>query len=351
MEQKQIKNWIKYKRDFVLYRLPQKASVQAYLSLATTTLSSCEELKSLGGCFIFAPFEIGRHPIIAFKQYQSFNFVPPILYSQSEDGKSAKFSSPISADYRKAFDSCLERLRDEEFGKLVLSRCQDGHCEAEALSLFYLLCQNCPNSMVYLYHSSESGMWMGATPELLVEGNQTQMHTVALAGTMVQENGVPKMNEWSKKNLEEQKVVADYLRDSIRLVGSLKDEFGPYSAPAAHLAHLKTDIYFQANPKRLHEFLSMVHPTPAVCGLPKQKALQFIHQIERFDREYYTGFLGWLDASATSHLYVNLRCMKWLDDENVRLYGGGGLLSTSDIESEWRETENKMQTLGKLCIP
>lgn len=346
MEQRTLNNWIKYKRDFVLYRLPQKATVQAYLSKATLTVRSMDDLKSVEGCFVFAPFAVDQHPIVLFKQYQSFNFVPPIIYGANEPSEMPV--AEMTESYRQAFESYHSQLQQGEFDKLVLSRSLDQSFTGDPLTLFYRLCQSSPNSMVYLYHSSETGMWLGATPELLVEGNQTQMHTVALAGTMLIQGATPKLNDWSQKNKEEQLVVANYLRDCIRLVGSLKDEFGPYSAPVAHLAHLKTDIYFQTSPKRLAEFLSMVHPTPAVCGLPKQKALSFIHQSEGLDREYYAGFLGWLDSSATSHLYVNLRCMKWLDDEHVRLYAGGGILPSSDLQSEWMETENKMKTLMNI---
>jgi isochorismate synthase len=71
--------------------------------------------------------------------------------------------------------------------------------------------------------------------------------------------------------------------------------------------------------------ISVLHPTPAVCGLPKQEAKDFILENEGYDRKYYTGFLGELNKEAfnketlKSDLYVNLRCMK-IKDNQAHLY-------------------------------
>ena len=89
---------------------------------------------------------------------------------------------------------------------------------------------------------------------------------------------------------------------------------------------------------------------PIDIGMRKSKneAIQFINENESADREYYAGFLGWYDTKADTRLFVNLRCMKWIDKQTVKLIAGGGILPESELESEWRETENKMQTLTRL---
>ncbi len=95
------------------------------------------------------------------------------------------------------------------------------------------------------------------------------------------------------------------------------------------------------------DLLKRLHPTPAVCGLPKEKAYRFIQENEGYDRQYYSGFIGWLEPEGKSDLYVNLRCMNILSDRLV-LYAGSGLLLSSEPESEWQETEAKMQTMRRL---
>ena len=78
--------------------------------------------------------------------------------------------------------------------------------------------------------------------------------------------------------------------------------------------------------------------------LPKHDAFKFILRNESVPRRYYSGFQGPLDVEGMTHLYVSLRCMS-IHHNRYRLYAGGGLLSDSDEESEWNETEAKLNTM------
>ena len=109
-------------------------------------------------------------------------------------------------------------------------------------------------------------------------------------------------------------------------------EKGPYTARAGQLVHLKTDFYFLLkNTDHIGDLLQELHPTPAVCGLPKEEAFRFIPDNEGYDRSYYSGFTGWLDTEGHTDIYVNLRCM--------------------EIESEWTETGDKMNTMRSILHP
>jgi isochorismate synthase len=95
--------------------------------------------------------------------------------------------------------------------------------------------------------------------------------------------------------------------------------------------------------------LKVLHPTPAVCGLPKEKAYRFIKENEGYDRNYYSGFVGMLNPLGKTDLYVNLRCLNYKVNE-LSLYAGSGLLSASELEDEWQETEKKLQTMKRLLF-
>ena len=111
---------------------------------------------------------------------------------------------------------------------------------------------------------------------------------------------------------------------------------------------MKTDFRFSLKDnKGLGDLLKVLHPTPAVCGLPKEEAYRFILQNEGYDRRYYSGFIGWLDPEGRTDIYVNLRCMH-IKDEQLTLYAGGGLLASSELNDEWLETEKKLQTIKRL---
>ena len=71
---------------------------------------------------------------------------------------------------------------------------------------------------------------------------------------------------------------------------------------------------------------------------------------EGYDRRYYSGFIGWLDPDGRTDLYVNLRCMH-IEEEQLTLYAGGGLLASSELNDEWLETEKKLQTMRRIIVP
>jgi isochorismate synthase len=121
---------------------------------------------------------------------------------------------------------------------------------------------------------------------------------------------------------------------------------GPFSQVAGNLVHLKTRFLFDADliGHRLGEFVEMLHPTPSICGSPKEVSFEILGKIEPHHREYYTGLLGPVNMDNETSLYVNLRCMKVLENE-FALYLGAGITSGSLPESEWDETNQKKMTL------
>jgi isochorismate synthase len=96
----------------------------------------------------------------------------------------------------------------------------------------------------------------------------------------------------------------------------------------------------------LWQFIRDFHPTPAVCGVPKNAARQLYQKYENHQRDLYTGIIGWAEPE-NMHLFVNLRCMQ-IYQNAAALYVGGGLTQDSDPAKEWLETERKSEALGRF---
>ena len=128
------------------------------------------------------------------------------------------------------------------------------------------------------------------------------------------------------------------------------NEIGPYTARAGFVKHLRSDFYFDMDAADIGKLVNKLHPTPAVCGIPKADTYKFICENEAYDRMYYSGFAGPLNINKEegTHLYVTLRCMQ-IDGCRCRLYAGGGLLADSEVYDEWLETEAKMDTMRR-CL-
>ena len=343
-----VREWRDKRYDFVLLKYPQSETITAVLISSVEMAKTVNELKGVNAAFVFAPFSIDHHPIKIFhsKVIQSFEFRK---HEKNRINDDVLHPSTPDKDYRLLFRNYVSELNKGEAEKLVLARKKEICSDVDFLDLFLDACSEYPDSMVYLLQSADTGIRLGASPELLVEGNTTQMHTVALAGTMRCDNDRPvAFSEWSEKNKQEQALVADYIRNCIRNVAMPKDEWGPYICKTGNLAHIKTDFYFILSTDKLAEFLVELPPTPAVCGVPKEKAIKFINTQEADGRGYYSGFFGWYEPRKTTRLYVNLRCLHAESPSRVQLFAGGGILQSSDLESEWMETELKMQTLLSL---
>ena len=246
--------------------------------------------------------------------------------------------------YVRDFGCFHGQLQRGEFRKIVLARRSVQTTRLSAEALFAKACRMYPRLFVALVCSASSGMWLMATPEVLLQGSEGEYHTMSLAGTQKTE-----ALEWPQKDREEQQYVTDYIEACIRTFSDDCCLQGPYTMKAAHLCHLRTDIHFRLpSDDVLGDVLEALYPTPAVCGIPKEPARRFILRHEHEPRRYYSGFVGMLSPRSDTHLFVSLRCMRLLPDGICELYAGGGLLKESELEKEWRETEVKMQTMMEL---
>jgi isochorismate synthase len=194
------------------------------------------------------------------------------------------------------------------------------------------------------------GTWLGASPEVLLTLDHQMLTTMALAGTQRRPEDRPlSAVRWGQKETAEQEMVSAYVRDFFARAGvhNLHEE-GPQTVAAANVVHLQTLFRVELpEEERLalaNRVLDELHPTSAVCGMPKHQALAFILANEGYDRRFYSGFLGPVHMEGRSSLFVNLRCMQ-LDEDYANLYVGGGITAESDPSSEWRETEMKAETM------
>ena len=210
-----------------------------------------------------------------------------------------------------------------------------------------------PYSFVNFFHIPQVGTWMGASPETLIKTEGDYFHTMSLAGTQpAQGNNPLKSAAWTQKEIEEQALVSRYIVDCFKTIRLREyEEHGPKTILAGNLLHLRSD--FKVNMRSTgfanlgSVMLSLLHPTSAVCGMPRKEAQAFLKAYEGFDRSFYAGFLGPVQIEGATSLFVNLRTASFRDGQVV-LYAGAGVTEDSDPEKEWEETELKCEILGRF---
>ena len=267
------------------------------------------------------------------------------------------------ANFEATVAEAVAEMQAGRFWKVVISRTKtlDFGQQPDVTVLFDRLCAAYPAAFVSAVFLPDgtggkpAQIWLSATPERLVSVDANGIFkTVALAGTQsayTPEGATKRTAEalWSQKEIEEQALVSRYIIGcfkKIRLREYLEE--GPKTAQAGNLMHLCTQYSVDTKavnfPQLGTVMLRLLHPTSAVCGMPRPEALAFIQAHERHDRGFYAGFLGPVNIDSASSLFVHIRCLK-LEDKTATLYAGAGLTEDSDPQKEWLETEMKCQTL------
>ena len=200
--------------------------------------------------------------------------------------------------------------------------------------------------------------FVGASPELLVSRAGDIVRSHPMAGTAAR-GGDPSTDARlaaallaSTKDREEHQITIDMVHDTLLNWCSYVDyEAEPSIVPVANVQHLATLVegrLSQPAPSVL-ELVDALHPTPAVCGSPRDDALAFIRAHEGFDRGRYAGTVGWVDRRGNGSWAVSLRCAA-LDGSTARLYAGNGIVADSDPATELAETRSKLQAMLSALV-
>ncbi len=247
-------------------------------------------------------------------------------------------------DFENLVKKGIRAIDNNDFQKVVLSRKESIKVvNFDLFKAFDELVQLYSNTFVYCFFHPKIGIWLGATPEQLLKVDNENFKTIALAGT--QKDKVSDGIIWQKKEQDEQQFVTDYIVEKLKDIANEVKVSQPYSIKAGSVWHIKTDISGVFNLEfGLKKIIDLLHPTPAVCGLPKLESKAFILENENYNRTFYTGFLGELNIENQTDLFVNLRCME-LEDNNAHLFMGCGITKDSIPEKEWEESINKSGTM------
>ena len=305
--------------SYVYFRLPHSTHIfRNRLTTEPEEIASLAELNGRRG-FVIAPFAPSADcPILL----MSTDWEEVELCSEKTDSCSDQAmlnadcdvsAMLIDADYEEEreryavdFHNYHGQLSAGAFQKIVLARSArlTATEQISPLTLFARACRRYPRMFVTLFSTERSGTWIIATPETLIGGTDGAMHTMALAGTMrlsganldfdVEGGAIGKDDiHWSTKNIKEQRCVETYLTECVE---QFSDDFsvdGPYTVRAGDLVHLRSDIRFSLNnSEHLGDLINALHPTPAVCGMPKAETRDFILQNESGERSYYSGTIS-----------------------------------------------------------
>jgi isochorismate synthase len=252
--------------------------------------------------------------------------------------------TPVSKESFEAYVRIIIRAtKSGSLTKCVAARNSFVPKDDSPLAAFERACKKYPHAYIALFATEATGVWLCASPELLLSAKADVYKTVSLAGTKTASHA-----PWTEKEIEEQRVVSDFIKNRLSEAGIVevvasKDE----TIQSGHLFHLQT-IFTGISKEPINPLQAalQLHPTPAVGGIPRKAAFEMIEKYENNKRSYYSGFIGFFNQEECQ-LYVNLRCCEWVK-KGIVLHAGCGVNSLSDPVKEWFETEEKMRVMKEL---
>ncbi|MDB5281194.1 MAG: isochorismate synthase [Bacteroidota bacterium] len=342
---------------FAFYRLPGAKAIKA-VAQKNPQLKKIADKKGLlyAKGFLFAPFkedEKFSSVLITAEVFADEQKLPELNFATDGKGtKEEKFKLKEAGEssYKKLVKKIAGEINTGTYKKVVAARVakKEKPKDFKVVSFFKNLCKKYPNVFVSLVYTPQYGLWIGASPEILLNVDSQGFKTYSLAGT-ISNKGTFKggsLRIWGKKEKEEQKIVSDYIIKAFKSVSKEPAVIkGPETMKAGKLLHLRTTFIYDAIPhSQWLQVVEQLHPTPAVAGLPKKEAIDFIVKHEKTERGFYSGYLGPVNLDREINLYVNLRCMKVLKNK-LALFVGCGITGDSKPVDEWRESEAKTLTL------
>lgn len=325
--------------DFAIFRDPSDGVIRAWEG-TFCPLEDGLELKKNG--FYFKPWKGGIQSLVISKKWEPseaifsllrrIDLATPTLYSASQTPEA----------FLKYVSFAVSAIAQGDFQKIVAARSKFQSKEnIEIEKAFLTAVRLYPEAFVSLVYHSESGLWLGATPEKFVYFHQGTAETVALAGTLTDAS-----QHWTTKERQEQTDTAKYIEEQLAgFQTSATASQPPVEMHQGPLRHLKEVFVFGLDAIELYPFLEAFHPTPAVGGYPKKEALAFIDRFESLDRQRFAGWLGWCEDGKFNS-WVNLRCTR-IYESGLLFFAGCGLNAMSNPQKEWNETEAKMEVIAR----
>ncbi len=254
--------------------------------------------------------------------------------------------------WERAVDEALAAIRNGRVSKAVLARTLDVTPEAEVdpVDVVLRLWDANRGTHVFLFEPEPGSALVGAAPETVATLRRGTFEATAVAGSIRrgedpdEQAALAAILLASHKDREEQRIALDDMVERLTEVATaIRMDAEPHVLALTRIQHLETVIRARVNSGRdVLDLVRLLHPTPAVCGLPRDAALELLAEKEPFERGWYAGPVGWFDGEGNGIFAPALR-MAVLYEGTWRLFAGAGIVEGSVPTLEWEETGMKFE--------
>ena len=280
-------------------------------------------------------------------------FTAQVTAEKEKDLRILKKSGNEPKDKKKwknQLNNVLEKISEGELKKIVLSRKIEliFTTDISVEPILRNLKINYPECTVFLFHNGKSS-FIGASPETLARINGSELNLEILAGSA--DRGVDSSEDLkieteslkSEKNLREHEIVVEYIRECLTKSVDEIEISKPSVKKLINIQHLKSAVRLNLNEHNSFiNLIGKIHPTPAVCGLPADTALNLIKKTENHQRGLYAGLTGWFNLNNEGEIVLAIRSALASGNKLIA-YAGCGIVDGSNPDNEYEETELKLK--------
>jgi len=278
--------------------------------------------------------------------------LPMLRPSGGPPGVTRTTVTPPKAEWTAQVERAIERIRDDQLQKVVLATALQVDLDdmIDVPDVLERLRRTYPNCYRFLVQPADDGAFFGPPPERLVKLEGQHVQTEALAGSVPRGETPEKDAEHAESLVEsaklqhEQRLVVDAIRDQLAGFGTV-EEGNQRVRKLTNIQHLQTPITAEIDgDEHVLDLVEALHPTPAVGGLPPDRALDVIRETETFERGWYAAPVGWFDAAGDGEFAVGIRSGV-AGERSATLFAGNGIVADSDPEEEWEEVQPKYRPI------
>ncbi|NUN65900.1 isochorismate synthase [Pseudanabaena biceps] len=259
-------------------------------------------------------------------------------------------------------ERALNLINQGHFQKVVLARALDVWADRDfdPFQVLHVLRCEYPECISFLMDCGMSKTFLGATPEVVLQfktqGDRLWLRSDALAGSIGRGKTVREdllladHLLHSDKDRREHNFVIRSICDRLQTMGAAIDpQVNTGILKLSNVQHLHTPITAQIDNSDwliILDILQQLHPTAAVGGVPRDRAVCFMQQWEACDRGWYAAPIGWLNSNGEGTFGVGIRS-GYIQGDRARIFAGAGIVANSQVENEQSETTIKFAALLK----
>lgn len=282
-------------------------------------------------------------------------FNQPVAASKASFKLRGPMAPDLSAEaYRDAIARIHDYIQAGDCYQVNFAQRFRAPCLGDPWAAYCALREACPTPFSGFQSLPDHGAVLSLSPERFVKISRRQVETRPIKGTrprgLTPEEDAANAAELlaSPKDRAENLMIVDLLRNDLGRscrTGSVKvpELFSLESYPNVH--HLVSSVTAElASDKDALDLIAGSFPGGSITGAPKIRAMQIIDELEPTRRGLYCGSLVYLDVRGEMDSSIAIRSLLVKDDQ-VRCWGGGGIVADSQWEAEYQESMTKVRVL------